>query len=391
MATLSPISERHMPAAASTAHRATICQVLHSLNVGGAEMLAARIARNMQEHYRFVFACLDELGSLGEQLQAEGFVVEVMNRGPGFDLGCVRRLADFVYREHVDLIHAHQYTPFFYARAPGVLRRRPPVLFNEHGRFHPDRPSRKRMAFNRLALRGTDRVVSVGGAVRQALVENEGISAQRIEVVYNGVELGAGNHSQTIRAAMRSKLGLADDDFVVIQVARLDPIKDHSTALRAMEQVAQTHRQARLLIVGDGPQREQIQQELANHKGLAGVVQLLGQRSDIAELLAASDLFLLTSLSEGIPVTFIEAMGASLPIVSTDVGGVAEVVNHGATGLLTPAADEAALAEAIRRMIDNPAECQAMGVEGRRRAEARFSERQMHEAYSRLYEEMLSG
>jgi hypothetical protein len=105
----------------SAAPAGTICQVLHSLTIGGAEVLAAELARRLADRYRFVFACLDDLGLLGEQLRREGFLVEVLGRKSGFDVRCVRRLAEFARAQHVDLIHAHQYTPFFYSRAPGTL------------------------------------------------------------------------------------------------------------------------------------------------------------------------------------------------------------------------------------------------------------------------------
>src|SRR5262245_46586624 len=101
--------------------RAIVCQVLHSMQMGCAEMLAASLARRLSNQFEFVFACLDGLGTLGAQLCEEGFTVEVLGRKNGVDLGCVRRLARFVHDQRVDVIHAHQYTPFFYSRAPGWL------------------------------------------------------------------------------------------------------------------------------------------------------------------------------------------------------------------------------------------------------------------------------
>src|SRR5262245_8575852 len=95
----------------------TICQLLHTLNVGGAEVLAARLARQLRDKYRFIFMCLDELGTLGQQLREEGFPVFVLERRPGVDWRCVPRLAKLLRRENVDLVQAHQYTPFFYAMA----------------------------------------------------------------------------------------------------------------------------------------------------------------------------------------------------------------------------------------------------------------------------------
>ncbi|MEN6497967.1 MAG: glycosyltransferase [Thermoguttaceae bacterium] len=365
-----------------------ICQLLHSLTVGGAEVLAARLVRRLRGRYRFVFACLDQLGSLGEELRREGFVVEVLERHPGIDFGCMQRLRRFWQREQVALVHAHQYTPFFYALAARGLRRRPPVLFTEHGRSFPDYPRRKRILFNRLMLRRGDRVVAVGEAVRRALVENEGIAENRIERIYNGVDFSAFDRGSEDRATLRKRLGFDADQWLIVQVARLDPLKDHATAIRTIQRVASQRANARLLLVGEGAERSRIEAEIAA-RGVGPHVSLLGLRSDVADLLQASDLFLLTSVSEGIPVTLIEAMAAGLPVVATDVGGVGEVVEHGVTGWLAPSGDDAALAEVVLRVMSDSRLRESMGRQAQKRARGEFSQREMHAAYERTFEEML--
>lgn len=367
--------------------RPTVCHLLHSLNVGGAEVLVARIARRLSNRYRFVFACLDELGPLGEQLRDDGFVVDVLGRNSGLDLGCARRLSRFLRSHGVEVLHAHQYTPFFYALASRVFRSYPPVLFTEHGRWHPDYPRRKRIVFNRIFLRRHDHVIGVGEAVRQALINNEGISAERVKVIYNGVnstEFVGGGRSDARRA-----LGIGDRDDVVIQVARLDALKDHFTALRAIERLTAARPTLQLLLVGEGPERRAIEAEI-DRRGLQNHVRLLGLRSDVAQLLTAADAFLLSSVSEGIPVTVIEAMLAELPVVSTRVGGVDEVVKSEVTGLMAAAGDDATLAEALDRLLSNESLRRQMGQAGRQRATELFSEQQMHESYAQLYREMLS-
>jgi L-malate glycosyltransferase len=369
------------------AAKATVCQLLHSLNVGGAEMLAARLARRLRGTFRFVFACLDEVGPLGEELRAEGFPVHLLGRRPGLDWGCPLRLARLLRAERVDVVHAHQYTPFFYglaARLPGPRR---PILFTEHGRHQPDYPRPKRMLANRLLLTRRDRVVGVGAAVRQALIANEGLPARRVGVLYNGVDVDA-FAAAADRAAARRELGAGPDDFVLLQVARLDYLKDHATAVRTLARVAAQVPQARLVLVGDGPERPGIE-ALVRNLNLGDHVRLLGTRQDVGRLLPGGDVFLLTSVSEGIPVTVLEAMAAGLPVVATDVGGVAEVVKDGQTGLLAPPAEAEALARHVLRLAADPGGRGRMGLAGRERAFALFSEEQMLAAYDRLYRGML--
>ncbi|MHB8973874.1 MAG: glycosyltransferase [Pirellulaceae bacterium] len=373
-----------------TIQRPTICQLLHSLTVGGAEVLAARLARRLKERYHFVFACLDDLGTLGQELCDEGFPVEVFHRRPGVDLRCSAQLARWWYAEGVELVHAHQYTPFFYAMTARRLRRAPPVLFTEHGRWFPDSPSRKRIIFNRLMLRRADRVVGVGESVRQALIQNEGIPANRVGVIYNGVDARHFQENGETASVIREEIGVTSDDFVILQVARLDHLKDHLTAIRTAARVAQECPRARLVLVGEGPEREVIEAEVRKLRIEPHVI-LLGLRQDIARLLRAADVFLLTSISEGIPVTIIEAMAVGLPVVSTAVGGVPEVVVPDETGLLTASGDDVALADALLLLARDRQQRKQLGANGRRRAEHNFSEQKMHAAYEACYKEMLHG
>lgn len=371
------------------AHRPTVCQLLHGLPVGGAEVLASRMARQLSDRYRFVFACLDRVGELGEALMQEGFAVHLLNRRPGLDIRCAWRLARFLREQHVEILHAHQYTPFFYGLMTRFCGSRVPLLFTEHGRWFPDYPRRKRIIFNRLMLGRRDRVIGVGNSVRQALIDNEGIPANRVNVIYNGINLQPYRAlcGRATRESVLAELGVAPGDFLILQVARLDHLKDHCTAVRTMERVVARHPRARLLIVGEGPERGTIEAEIAQRK-LGEHVRLLGLRQDVPRLWMAADLGLLTSISEGIPLTLIEAMAAGRPVVSTHVGGIAEVVPHDETGFLAPSGDEAALADCVTRLIAEPGLAHEMGLRGRHRAEERFSEERMNAAYDRLYREM---
>ena len=372
------------------APRTTICQVLLTLGIGGAEVLASRLAHRLRDHHRFVFICLDEVNILGDQLRQEGFPVHDVSRQPGFDWRCAVRIARILRNERVDLVHAHQYTPFFYALAARLLYRRPPILFTEHGRPFPDEPRRKRITANRLLLERRDRVIGVGDAVRRALIDNEGFPRNRVDVIYNGVDLTAFAHQGPERDTIRAEFGVGPDDLLVVQTARLNVMKDHGTALRTMERLVRERPGIHLALIGSGELQHEVEAEIAQRR-LGGHVHLLGRRQDIARFLSAADVFLLTSISEGIPLTLIEAMGAELPVVSTEVGGVSEVVVGGDTGLLAPPGDDVMLADHILRLAKDPVIRRSMGRAGRVRADRLFSEAQNHERYLQLYAHMLAG
>ena len=383
-ATANPITRQR----AKTA-RPTICHVIHALGVGGAEMLVDVMVRRLSDQYRCVVAVLDEVGELGEKLRADGFVVEHLHRQPGIDRGCAKRLDAFARREGAKVLHAHQYTPFFQAMLSRGLLGSRPVLLTEHGRHFPDLPSRKRSVVNRLLLRKQDRLVGCGGAVRQALIDNEGLPADRIDVIYNGVDLNAlSKPSVGARDRIRREFGFTDDDFVAVQVARLHELKDHVTAVKAIEEARRSAPNIRLLIAGEGDQRPVIERAI-KERNLESHVVLAGNRSDVPDLLAASDAFLMSSISEGIPLTIIEAMAAGIPVVSTAVGGIPEMIQHELNGFLAPAGDATSLARSLVRLHQLPCLRQSTVLAGRATAERDFSLAGMLNGYCRTYEEML--
>lgn len=372
--------------------RPVIAHVLHRLDRAGAEVLAAGLARSLRDRFESVFLCLDGLGPLADELAAEGFTVASLDRQPGIDKALAERLHTKLIEHRVDLVHAHQYTPFFYsALSRGWLsRKRPtlPILFTEHGRHHPDTRSTKRILANKLLLRPRDRVTAVGEFVRDALVVNEGIGRRRIEVVYNGIAPGPEPTPQQ-RITARDALGIDHNRPMVMQVARFHPVKDHVTAIRAWARLHNVMPEALLVLVGDGDDRAACEQ-LAVELGIEDAVLFAGVRTDARQLIDAADLCMLTSLSEGVSVTLLEAMAAGKPVVATDVGGNPEVVAHGKTGVLVPRGAAAEIAKAIEPMLANAAYTQrTLGTAGRQRLLDRFTADRMHAAYTEVYQSML--
>jgi glycosyltransferase involved in cell wall biosynthesis len=364
--------------------------VLHSLVVAGAETLVHDMIGRMRDDWDFSVYLLDEIGPLGEDLRAQGTPVTVLGRTPGVDAALVRRLGAALRRDRVDLVHAHQYTPWFYAGLGAAWGwGRPRVLLTEHGRHWPDRRRPKRVAFNRLLAPVTDGVVAVSGFIAECLRANEGLPAARIRVLYNGIEPGR-FRGEPDREALRRDQGVGLDDPVIGIAARFAPVKDHATLLDAFRVVLDARPDAKLVLCGDGPLRGDLEAQ-AERLGVAGAVRFLGVRRDVPELLKTWDVFTLSSLSEGTSVTLLEAMAAGRPAVVTAVGGNPEIVDEGATGLLAPRGDAPALGRALLEVLAEPDRARAMGEAGRRRVEERFTFAGMVGAYDALYRELLAG
>jgi len=400
--------------------RPVIGHVLHRLAFAGAEVLARELAQRLGPgrsgeggsgggNFDFVFFCLDEAGPMAGAVREDGFAVVPLQRRPGVDVGVARRLAAASRAHGVSLWHAHQYAPFFYAALGRGLKRRPKILFTEHGRHYPDVRKPKRVLANRLLLGPADRTTAVGQFVRHALHENEGIPRSRVQVIHNGIDpdrFDPGAYGSTPRKLARDearecfrraaheagKPGFDIDDRtpIVVQVARFHPVKDHATAIHAFALAHDRQPEARLVLIGDGEGRGEAERA-AWDAGVSIHTVFMGVRDDVHRLIPGADVFLLSSLSEGISVTLLEAMAARVPIVATDVGGNAEVVEHGQTGLLAPRRDAHALADALERLLGDADRRTSMGDAGRRRCVERFHRDRMHREYEAIYHAMLGG
>lgn len=359
--------------------------VLHVMNVAGAEVLVAETIRRLGPRIHPVILCLDQVGTLGDEMRHEGVEVLAFHRRPGLDFSVAWRMAKAIRTRCLDVLHAHQYTPFFYgalaARLSGV---RPRVIFTEHGRHYPDRVSAKRRILNRLIFdRLADHVSAVCGFSANSLSEVDGFDGGRIEVIENGVDVTRYERPPD-RQALRLRLGLHPSRRYVLTVARFHPVKDHSTLLHAFAEVARVLPDVELLLVGDGTLRRDLE-ALARRLGLQARVHFCGVREDVADIMRAADLFALTSLSEGASMTLLEAMASELAVVATAVGGNPEILRHGIDGLLVPRGDAGAIAGAMLRVLGDPALAASMRRAGARRVRERYRLDRTVERYYRLY------
>jgi glycosyltransferase involved in cell wall biosynthesis len=359
--------------------------ILHVMQVAGAEVLVAETIRRLGPRIDPVILCLDSIGQLGQRLQDEGVQVVAYGRKAGMDLGVSRRMARDIRARRLQVLHAHQYTPFFYAGlAARLCRPRPRVIFTEHGRHYPDVVSGKRRLVNRLVLAHlADRVNAVCEFSARSLAEKDGFRRDRIEVIPNGIDLPKYAAETDIPAARR-RLGLDPSRKYIACVARFHPVKDHRTLLQAFATIAASRPDTDLLLVGDGVLRLDLEQ-LAGQLGLNNRVHFLGVRDDVADILRVVDVFTLTSVSEAASITLLEAMAAARPVVVTAVGGNPELVRDGLDGLLAPRGDAGAIAAALLRVLGDDGLARRLGSSGARRVAETYLLDRTVERYYALY------
>jgi glycosyltransferase involved in cell wall biosynthesis len=360
----------------------TVMQVVLSLSPGGTERLVIEICRRLAGVTGSVVCCLDEAGEWAPELTELGIPVHVLGRQPGFHPSLAHRIARLARQHRADVLHCHHYSPFVYGVLASCLTRRLGVLFTEHGRLSDAAPSRKRQKVNPMIGRLPAGIYAVSEDLKRHMVA-EGFPERRIEVVHNGIDAGV-RPSREARAVVRADLGIPADALVVGTIGRLDPVKNFASLLDAHAAVrSQLH--AHLVIVGDGPERPGLE-ALARSLDIAGSVHFVGFRSDARAILPACDLYVNSSTHEGISLTVLEAMAATLPVVATRVGGNPEVVMNGETGLLVPARSASHLALAIATLLDDPQRRRTMGEAARWRVKRYFTIERMVNRYLRGYE-----
>jgi len=359
-----------------------VLQVVLSLDPGGTERLVVEIARRLPPPFESVVCCLDAPGAWAEDLRRRSIPVVALERRAGFRPSLSARLAALVRSRRIDVMHCHQYSPYVYGCLAKLLAPRVRLVFTEHGRLSDAPPSPKRRRVNPLLARVPGARFAVCEDLKTFLVA-EGFPADRLGVIYNGIDPGP-LPSAEARADARRRLGAESDAFLVGTVARLDPVKDLGVLLEALAALRARGPAAHLAVLGDGPERTALEAR-ARELGVAAAVRFLGARSDVRDLLPGLDLYVNCSRSEGVSLTIVEAMAAALPVVATAVGGTPEVVADGASGLLVPPRDPGALTAAMEALAADPALRAGLGREGRAVAERRFSFERMLEQYLRAY------
>ncbi|HMF97776.1 MAG TPA: glycosyltransferase [Vicinamibacterales bacterium] len=366
---------------------ARVLQVVLRMTPGGTEHLVLEICKRIRHAFEVTVCCLDDEGEWAADLHAAGIEVIALRRQPGFRPSVGRRIAALAAERNIELLHCHQYSPFVYGWIASHLNRRLKVVYTEHGRLSDAPPSWKRRLVNPLLSRFNGEIVAVSHELRDYMLASR-FAADRVGVIHNGIEPGAApSFADRLRA--RRSLGIDDSAFVVMAVARLDPVKDFPTLIDAFAMVRAHLSRARLVIVGDGPERARIEARAAR-PDVAGSVDIIGFRSGVRQLLPAADLYVSSSISEGISITILEAMAAKVAVVATAVGGTPEVLPTAADGgILVPSRDAAQLAAAIASLERNSASRAAIAAAGRRRLESAFTLDRMVGDYLRTYRRLL--
>lgn len=357
-------------------NKVKILQLITSLNIGGTEhYLLSLVQRLDKKKYEVKVGYLKEKGHIAQEIEKEGISV--------YHLPFPWRLFLFLKKEKIQLLHTHLYRANIIGRIIGRIARIPIIISSQQST--DDWRRWYHSVADRWTARFADKIIANSEAVKKRLIHREKIPEKKTAVIYNGIDLSKFRVNSGVK---KEALGIKPQRIVIGTVARLHPAKGLTYFLRALKQVRETIPEAMFLIVGDGPERERLEEGTVS-LGLKESSIFTGFRRDIPQLLSFMDVFVLSSLWEGLPSSLLEALALARPVVATDVGGVGEIIQDRVHGLLVPPRDPEALAQAILWMLQNKKEAQEMANRGRRRVEKYFTLDRMIEETEKLYDELI--
>jgi sugar transferase (PEP-CTERM/EpsH1 system associated) len=369
----------------------TIGHTIYAFKEGGMERGLLNIINfSRQERFRHVIMCLTEAGEFARQLRPPSCRVIEFRKKPGNDIRLALRIARSARECGVNILHARGWPTLletaFAARLAGIDA----TIYGFHGKTASELAGlgMMRRTAQAVALRSYDRVVTLNQRMRADLAAESYLPESRIQVIANGVDLEAFQPRED-RAALRARFGLPSNRFIIGNIARLDPVKNHEVIFSALSRFRTRAERPYFVIVGEGEHRT-VLERCIRQLDLEEDVRLMGYSNRIAELLNCMDVYVQSSLYEGFSNTILEAMACGLPIVATDVGGTADLFSDGQEGYLFHEKDDRALALALSTLQIDPKKREVMGEAARNRAREEFSIESMVRAYEEMYSSVVS-
>ena len=315
-----------------------------------------------------------------ERARRRGISVRMVHCRGRADLRAVREIREYMAEDAVDLVHTHGYKADLYGYF-AARKAEKPIVATCHNWLGGTRALDIYNRLDRMVLKKFNAIAAVSEGVRDRLLSS-GVTNEKTRVIANGIDVAGFEHverSAELRGQAAKVIGV---------VARLDLQKGFACLLAAVRELSGTFKDFKVVIVGEGPDRQAIEQAIAN-QGLQNTVVLLGQRADMPGIYAAMDAFVLPSLNEGLPMTVLEAMAASRPVIATRVGAIPRVIEDGKTGLLVNPGDAAGLRDAIAKVLSDDALRGSVAAAGHEWVMRHYTAGAMARQYRAMYDEVL--
>lgn len=360
-----------------TQNKIKIIYIITALNIGGAEKLLLDLVKKLdEEKYDIKIATVVGGGNLVIKFEEVGIPVKVFKKKGKIGLGVIWKIYRYLRQERPEIVHTHLFGGDTWGRIAAILARVPIIVTTEHN-TNIDEKFLKRVVKKMLSF-FTAKIIAVSEAVKKYSVQKDHISEKKIEVILNGVDL------EKFLQISQKEFG---DPPIIGIIGRLEEQKGHKylfEALNLLKTIPWT-----LWVVGDGSLKAELE-KLAKILDLRERTIFLGAQENIPEILDKVDIFVLSSLWEGLGLAVIEAAAAAKPIVATNVGGIPEIIENEKTGLLVEPGNVKSLADGVERMLLGEGEALTMGRAAREYVKDRFGLDKMVKAYEEVYEKVLN-
>lgn len=368
--------------------RPLVAHLIDELPRDGAEMLILDLMRHRHPDLRYVIGCLDAGGPLQQEFEAIGIPVVIFGRRGRLDPGLVLRLVRWMRRERVSVAHSHLFTADAYGRLAARIAGVPWIFSTAHNVSTPGK-GRVHQTVDRLLAGFTDTVIGCSEEVTKTLRERDRIPTAKLRTIANGIDLSRFLHADG--SSVRAEFGIPEQNRLIGIVGRLHQQKAHDDLLRALAALPQALRErSSCLVVGTGPLREALEAQV-EALGLQRQVIFTGSRADVPRLLAAFDVFVLSSKWEGLPIALLEAMGCARATLCTRVGGIPDVIVDSRNGMLVDAGDVAGMAQALTTLLEDSELCCRLGQQARETVLQHFDIRRTADAYNQLHARALAA
>lgn len=358
--------------------------LITGLNTGGAEIILRDLIKNLNKDKFFpVVVSIVPIGDIGREIKKTGIDVKSLNINFKYNLLIIARLFFLMRKEKPDILHTHLFHANFLGRIVGKICRVPIIIST----FHSEQ---EKGIIREKLLKYTDRFtninITVSVGVAKEITKLKITSERKINVIYNGVSLDKFRYKDyAFRGKTREEMDISGDKKVLISVGRLHKVKGYINLIKAIELLNQKDPNITLVIIGDGGERSNLEQQIKK-TGLKEKILLLGQKEDVSKYLNAGDIFVLSSKWEGFGIAIVEAMACGILVIATKVGGVPELVEDGKTGFLVEPGNARALAQKIQYVLNLPEEHRKkIGENARKLVEEKFSLQKMVREYEDLY------
>jgi len=365
-----------------------ILHLVGQLTVGGMESMVTRQVMNLDTgRFDVTVWCLGPGGPNADRLVDAGVAVDVLAKSRGFGLSFLSRLRAMFRDRPFDLVHTHNPAAARWALLGTLGRPRRPVLVRTE---HTYNNSKLAGYIPGHAMIGGwfDAIVGVSETTTRAHRRIDPLWSKRYRTIPNGIEVPAGEVGPAVRKDLRRRLGLGEDDRVLVNLGNLRKAKGQCFLLEAFRALSSRHPDLQLVIFGEGDLRSEFERS-CREWGLVERVHLVGQRADAADLLGIADIYVQSSLREGMPVSILEAMRACRPIVATDAGGTRELIHDLETGLLVPRGSAESLEQAVERLLEDRDLAAELAESGRKLLVDRYDIRRVAGELETLYETLL--